>query len=113
MNDEATNCTWTTFYQELADKLLPYMSKRGELIAKLQDAAAAKYIHDSLVRSSFFIELKNYFIYSIKFQVRWTEELNESDPRFASYEECLRIAQKLIDEMNNLSRDDLLPLSRL
>lgn len=38
MNNEATKCTWTTFYQELADKLLSYKSKRGELIAKLRDA---------------------------------------------------------------------------
>lgn len=38
MNGETKNCTWTAFYQELADKLLPYKSNRQELIRKLQDA---------------------------------------------------------------------------
>lgn len=88
-------------------------SKRAfDRIQSVVGSAAAKYIHDSLVRNSFLIELVNRDITSTKFQVRWTEELNESDPRFASYEECLRIAQKLIDEMNDLSKDDLLLLSR-
>lgn len=40
MNSETENCTWTAFYQELADRLLPYKSNRRELIRKLQDAYA-------------------------------------------------------------------------
>lgn len=38
MNDKVNDCTWTSFYQELADRLLPYKANRGKLIAKLQDA---------------------------------------------------------------------------
>lgn len=81
-------------------------------IQSVVGSGAAKYIHDSLVRNCFLIELVNRDITSTKFQVRWTNELGESDPRFASYDECLRIAQKLIKEMDGLSRDDLLLISR-
>lgn len=38
MNNETCGYTWTAFYQELADRLLPYKVNRGGLIAKLQEA---------------------------------------------------------------------------
>lgn len=65
-----------------------------------------KYIHDARVRNSFLIELVNHEITSTKFQVRWFSEL-EGDPRYASYEECLSIASKLICQIASLDSDDL------
>lgn len=41
MSNENRNCTWTPFYQEFADRLLPYKTKRDELIKKLQGAYEA------------------------------------------------------------------------
>ena len=78
-------------------------------IGSMLKHAQLDYIAHSIVRNSFLIELVNHDITSTKFQVRWTDDLND-DPRFASYEECLRIAQKLLKEISALSKDDLLLL---
>lgn len=65
-----------------------------------------KFFEYSLIRNSFLIELVNRDITSTKFQVRWTPELKNNDPRWSSYAECLSIAEKLIAQLAALPKDD-------
>ena len=71
-----------------------------------------KYIYDSIIRNAFLIELVNSEIKSTKFQVRWTPELPGGDPRFASYEECSSIAEKIVNQISALSESDLAELCK-
>lgn len=86
---------------------LPEKAKREyEKMSSLLPDREMKHIHNSLVRNAFLIELVNHEITSTKFQTRWFNEL-EDDPRFATYEECLLIASKLISQLSSLSTSDL------
>ena len=80
--------------------------KYDALMEKLE-RPYAKFIHNSIVRNAFLIELVNKEITSTKFQVRWTAELPAGDSRFASYNECVVIAEKMIDRISCLSDEDL------
>ena len=75
-------------------------------VRKVVGDRVMRHIQDSLVRNSFLIELVNRDITSTKFQTRWSPELGEGDPRFASFEECMAIAEKLIAQMASLSQAD-------
>lgn len=59
----------------------------------------------ALVRFCFFIELVNVDITSTKFEVHWTNRLND-DIRFSSYDECFAILQKLISAIIDLPQKD-------
>lgn len=66
-----------------------------------------KKIIESILRFSFFIEpVKQPKIESTKFAVRWGDELDESDPRFSSYDDCLRIFDKLISDLVIAVKDE-------
>ena len=75
-------------------------------IAKNVGLKTMTYFQDSLVRNSFLIELVNRDITSTKFQVRWTQDLDSGDPRKASYEVCLGIAEKLLNQLAELPPND-------
>jgi hypothetical protein len=55
------------------------------------------YVYQSVIRFAFLIELvKAPKIETTKFEVRWASRLGESDPRYASYEECFQILQTIM-----------------
>ena len=91
----------------LAESLGPEAKSQYDSIVERVKKPEAKFIHDSIVRNAFLIELVNKEITSTKFQVRWTDELPINDPRFASYEECVAIAEKLVSQISELSDEDL------
>lgn len=76
------------------------------------DSRQMKHIHDSTVRNAFLIELVNHEITSTKFQTRWFEELL-GDPRYADFNECLQIAEKILVQIDSLGAGDLLLLASL
>lgn len=59
----------------------------------------------SIIRNIFLIELVNTQVTSTKVETRWSNHLNE-DVRFASYEICIAILEKLLCKIANLSDDD-------
>ncbi len=68
---------------------------------RLGDKVANDVLH-GLLRAVFFIELvKEPKIETTKFALRWKDRLSEqSDPRYASYTECLLIFEKLIEDLD-------------
>ncbi|MBN2575180.1 MAG: hypothetical protein JXP73_11515 [Deltaproteobacteria bacterium] len=53
-----------------------------------------------IIRWSFLLELvKQPKIETTKFEVRWTDRLGQDDPRFAAYEECLKMSILLATEV--------------
>lgn len=59
-----------------------------------------------IIRNSFLIELVNEEVTSTKFRARWSVQL-QGDVRYASYEECFRIFQKILSRVAALSQEDL------
>lgn len=57
------------------------------------------------VRNAFLIEFVNAQVTSTKVEVRWSEHLT-GDVRFASYDTCVAIFEKLLCRIANLSDDD-------
>jgi hypothetical protein len=89
---------------QLANALAPLFAKDEEVaeaLAELQGALGGKHYDQflrTIVRNVFLIELvKVPAIETTKFRVRWYEQLN-NDPRFCSYEDCLKIARLIIRE---------------
>lgn len=75
----------------------------------------ADHVFKGIIRSIFLIELaQEPKIETTQYRVRWTEQLDPSDPRYASYEECLRILEQmmldLVKELKNQSNQELLKL---
>ena len=87
-------------------------SMRGNL-----SESSYKYVVTALLRNVFLIELVNNDISSTKMEVRWTlkesrgkkqEVFNDSDPRFCSFEDCVKIFLKLLEELApGTNREDI------
>jgi hypothetical protein len=79
----------------------PEISKiLNEVNFKFKDAITFHLINKNLIRNVFLIELVNEKVTSTKFEVRWTQKLQE-DPRFASFQDCLELYLKLLDDILN------------
>src|SRR5581483_9949712 len=66
-------------------------SKRYFNIATHLSQKVSNYVLDSLLRASFLIEIvKTPKIETTKMEVHWTNRLDNGDPRYASYEDCLQ-----------------------
>ncbi|MBQ6106411.1 MAG: hypothetical protein IJL03_10785 [Lachnospiraceae bacterium] len=81
----------------------------AELRRKLP-ASLYKSFKSSIIRSSFLIELTNPTAAtdSTKYQVRWVEILKtENDVRYATYEQCLAICEKIVTRINGLDESNL------
>jgi hypothetical protein len=75
----------------------------------------AKYVLLGIIRATFLIELvKTPKIETTKFEVRWSKRLSPDDPRYADYDECLEILNRLLKELKSAlsekSSKDLLEL---
>lgn len=79
------------------------------LTARLQDflsPAETETIHRRLTRAAFLIEPVNDDVTSTKYDVRWSKRLAGSDPRGASFDECLAIHESLSKELSELLPDE-------
>lgn len=99
-----------TSCRHLRDALSANGKTSYDQVSKNVSVNTMRHIQDSLVRNSFLIELVNRDITSTKFQTRWCPDLIEDDPRYADYETCLAIAEKLIRQIASLSRNDQIAL---
>ena len=73
-----------------------------------------RYVLNGLLRNVFLIELVNDNISSTKMEVRWTvkesggkkqEKFDQSDARFSTFEDCLKILLKLLKELQAAIED--------
>jgi len=75
--------------------------KQLDTISPLVGGPVSLYLLKGIVRTAFLIELvKVPKIETTKFEVRWGDRLDHSDPRRADYQECFTI---LDDSVNNLA----------
>jgi hypothetical protein len=78
------------------------VSKQHLNIATYLGERVSSYILDSLLRASFLTEIvKTPKIETTKMEVHWADRLGANDPRYASYEECLRIFEKGMTAVEN------------
>ena len=67
---------------------------------------AANHVVKGIIRSVFLIELvQKPKIETTKFAVRWTEQLKSSDPRYANFEECIQILERVITHLDQVLED--------
>ncbi|WP_145355648.1 hypothetical protein [Staphylococcus epidermidis] len=69
-------------------------------------AKLSNYVIRGLVRHVFFIELVKDDVSSTKFEVRWSQRL-ENDPRYSTYENCINIFEKLISDILSMWKEEI------
>lgn len=70
---------------------------RYDVVRKILVEKVSSYILQGILRASFLIELvKTPAIETTKFEVRWADRLDKKDPRYASFEDCLNIFEKIV-----------------
>lgn len=79
-------------------------SNLNDLKELLNEPRTFEYIHQCIIRNSFLIELVNKEVSSTKFEVRWTDKLS-NDPRFASFDDCMYIYSKLINNILEFNKE--------
>lgn len=87
--------------EHLSERITPFYNT---IKAKL-DVRQLKAFRRSIVRNAFLIEPVNDQVTSTKVEVRWSDHL-DGDVRFASYDTCVAILEKLLCKIANLSDDD-------
>jgi len=92
-------------------------SKLLNKIKNILGDSCYEYILTSLIRNIFLIELVNDDISSTKMEVRWVikeskgkkqEKYDNTDPRFCSFQDCLKIFLKLLEELrSSIDKDEV------
>lgn len=85
----------------------PLVSKLSRELEKLIPAAQVQVVYRRILRAVYFIELVKSDVTSTKYDVRWTNKLEGSDPRRASFEDCLGIHESLCKEILVLLSDEV------
>lgn len=86
--------------------LTEILARRYANLNAVLGAARATHVFRGIVRAAFLIELvKTPKIETTKFEVRWADRLDTADPRYASYEDCLQIFDRLIDDLESALED--------
>lgn len=85
--------------------LNPNQVKEYHIIKEKLTAKEFKAFRRSIIRNSFFIELVNDEVTSTKYETHWSHRL-EGDVRYASYDTCVKILNKLLKKIANLSSED-------
>ena len=83
----------------------PVQSQKCALIKARLSAKEFKAFQRSMIRNSFLIEPVNDDVTSTKVEAHWSQRL-EGDVRYASYEMCEEIFNKLLNKIASLSTDD-------
>ncbi|MBK8205340.1 MAG: hypothetical protein IPK87_00975 [Planctomycetes bacterium] len=97
----------------LLNALVPALPKGNDLQVALEALTAAwpgtsigAKVFLGIVRWSFLIELvKKPKIETTKFEVRWAERVGDTDPRFATYDECLAMCELLATQAAKAIQD--------
>src|SRR2546428_7535889 len=76
-------------------------------LERIISPAQAQVVYRRIVRAVYLIELVKSDVTSTKYDVRWTTQLDKSDPRKASFEECLKIHESLSGEILGLLSDEI------
>ncbi len=76
-------------------------------LEKILPPAHVQVIYRRILRAVYLIELVKSDVTSTKYDVRWTNKLKTTDPRKASYEECLAIHESLCGEILALLSDGI------
>jgi hypothetical protein len=80
--------------------LIEEQRQRVQTLNRVLVDQVAQHVFRGIVRSSFLIELvKTPKIETTKFEVRWADRLDAADPRFASFDECLKIFDSVLAEL--------------
>lgn len=85
-----------------------YLETQNSILTDVFDEKGFKYVMKSILRNSFLIEIVEDKIATTLMKTRWEkfpsagkkqEAFNSSDPRFSSFDECLKIFNKLISAL--------------
>lgn len=94
-------------YYAVIQSAPPYHLEQYQLIELHLGGSTSKRVLQGILRFAFFIEpVKVPKIESTKFAVRWGPEISASDPRFASYEECIAIHDLLLLEIQTALQNE-------
>jgi hypothetical protein len=94
-------------YFAIRQSATPHYLTQYQSIQTALGGPASKRVIQGILRFAFFIEpVKTPKIESTKFAVRWGPEISPSDPRFASYMDCLAIYDQLLIEMQAALKDE-------
>jgi len=106
----------------LKEQIIPLYEKEFQDLKLLKNKLSVQkyeYIICSLLRNIFLIELVNDEISSTKMETRWgikpstgkkQEIFDTSDPRFASFNDCKKIFEKLVSDLKNNLTDKKIKL---
>lgn len=94
-------------YDAIAQNPDPRYATLYQIIETFLGKSVGKKVIQGILRFAFFIEpVKTPKIESTKFAVRWGIEILNSDPRFASYKDCLTIYDRLLADIHNALQDE-------
>ena len=91
-----------SFQQALSDESALWYDAIQKKLTTKQFKAFCK----GIVRNCFLIEHVNSDVTSTKMKTRWSEDL-DGDVRFASYDTCVRICEKILSKIAALSEEEL------
>lgn len=83
------------------------VAKLSRELEKLIPPAQVQVVYRRILRAVYLIELVKSDVTSTKYDVRWTNKFEKSDPRKASFEECLAIHEALCKEILVLLPDQV------
>ncbi|MBA7644804.1 hypothetical protein ES703_52551 [subsurface metagenome] len=73
------------------------VARQYAAISSILGHRVSTYVLKSVLRFAFLIELvKTPKIETTKFEVRWASRLEQTDPRYASYEECFHVLETIV-----------------
>jgi len=87
-------------------RALPHAAKLTAALQIFLTPAETETVHRRLTRAAFLIEPVNDEVTSTKYDVRWSERFIGTDPRGASFEECLAIHTTLATQLTALLADE-------
>ena len=87
-------------------RALPHPAKLTAVLQSFLTPAETETIHRRLTRAAFLIEPVNNDVTSTKYDVRWSARLVGTDPRAASFDECLAIHETLSTQLVALLADE-------
>ncbi len=87
-------------------RALPHAAKLTTVLQVFLTPAEVETVHRRLTRAAFLIEPVNEDVTSTKYDVRWNERFIGTDPRAASFDECLAIHESLSTKLVALLADE-------
>jgi hypothetical protein len=76
------------------------LARRHSTLNRVLGTAIATHVFRGVVRAAYLIELvKTPKIETTKFEVRWADRLDTTDPRYASYDDCLQIFENVTADL--------------